>query len=313
MSGKDSETLNKRHTGRRYLEPPSELSIAHNTITGQETLASKARSLTPTPRQSEISGLTSTKYAETRGNRGRRHICHGGTFVIAHDHEAKQAHRIWDPPPESKNADEQAGGLSSARWAVSNLIMGRGKRSFFSHKNTHYHKSNSIADPGGPDCSVTENGKFTSFLGPAKRHQKNIDKHDTNYIFEDVKVPELEFHSKKHFIQENEEVLHCDEEYPLGHSKGPDLYTKGFLGKSKHHFEGRLHYSAILANQEREEIDPDDLSAYGMARGCRKRHYTRHNLEGEYVKHEAEMVDVSSVKFIHTGLHVRAPYHVQEW
>mmetsp|Transcript_154315 Transcript_154315/g.287746 ORF Transcript_154315/g.287746 Transcript_154315/m.287746 type:complete len:618 (-) Transcript_154315:86-1939(-) len=321
VAGKDSEHLHARHRGRRYLEPPSELSIAHNTITGKETPASRARSLTPRleravlertgPDPTNLSGLSSTEYALTRSNRGRRHICHGGTFVIAHDHSGEShAERIWEPPPPPGD-DEQAGGLSSARWAVSNLIMGRGKRNFFGQPNTHYHKSNNIADPGGPDCSITENGKFTSFLGPAKRHNPRIGKHEINYILEDVGIPEQELHTKKHFAQEYDEILHCDEEYPLGHSHGPDLYTKGFLGKSKHHFDGKLHFSKILANQD-PNIDPTDLSAYGLGYRGRKKHFKRHNLEAEYVTHPLEMADLSEVKFQNTELHVKPPFHLQE-
>lgn len=301
VAGLDTEALSSRTRGRKYLQQQSDITLNHESILGG-TDTSRARSLTPRLHR-DTSGLTSQELSQP-DRRGRRHICHGGTL-------GKESATKSEVDLVLHQDTAQAGGISSAHHAVANQSMGRGKKNFFNSAQTHNHKALAINDPGGPDCSETETGKFKSFLGPMKRHRSHS-KHEANYIFEDVEIPVEEFHTKKHYADANV-VVHCSEEHPLGHSTGPDMHSKGFLGKSKHHFDGRLHHSTVLKGDDDTSVDASDLSAYGLTHRGRKKHFQQHNLESDLLpKSTGAVADLSEVVFKNKELHLHKPFHLQE-
>jgi len=123
-----------------------------------------------------------------------------------------------------------------------------------------------MGDPGGDD-DFFHDGKFTSFLGPAKRHHGLT--FLTSHVFDDS-IDYSQFHTKKLFKQED--AAHATDEIPIGVSTQIDLHTKGFLGKSKHMFGGDMQPSSDPITDKSDcPVDETDLSGYGLVhRGKRK-------------------------------------------
>lgn len=302
-AGLHTSEMDGKKTGRKYYN-------VVDTIAEHKSFLPEERPPNPlfTPRTGksagEAGGLTSSELCavnDLHHRRGRRHISHGGTVghstpssdhslaseAISEDsidqHLGHRAHvmKCWSQKHEVEVPEyaENAGGASSHHMARRKGRLGFGKKHFGPEtKWAHVHRSVRIDDPGGDS-----NSKFTSFLGPARRHHGLT--FEQSHVFDDS-IDTSQFHTKKLF--EHEDAVHATEDTPIGHSTHIDLHTSGFLGKSKHMFGGMVHISndpiSDMSEHPPEEVD---LAWYGFGSNRGKRKFlvqsnlvsgARHNL-----------------------------------
>lgn len=294
-----SEEYATRVRGRRYHHVVDTI-MDHKSLLPEDHAPNPFCSASPrfgkrTPE--DMLGLTSVELCQVNDlhhRRGRLHICHGGSLgkktpstpslvseaisaESAQDHlgHRDKATKCWSEAHEVSvpEFEEPTGGATSHHLARRKGKLGFGRK-HFSDAMTHNHRSARIDDPGGEDAFYHD-GKFTSFLGPAKRHHGKS--FESDHLFEDTVDPK-EMHFKKHFKQE--EAVHSTEEVPLGVSTQTDLHTVGFLGKSKHHFDGVVHLSSDpISDKSANPVDPMDLTSYGLNHRGKRKFLVQSNLE----------------------------------
>lgn len=252
----------------------------------------------------DFCGLSSIELSNIymHNGKGRRHICHGQSKCAAVKtpsepslvsepisasseadhlgHRTKIEDERWKLMLEDDlKDDEPTGGATSHHLSRRKGRLGFGKKHYGEEtKWVGMHKARAFNDPGGDDC-YNHKG-CASFLGPSKK-QYGV-KFQADDLFCDT-IKDEEFHSRKHFVQEWEEIVHASEDTPCGvNGTQTDLHTKGFLGKSKHHFDGTLNVSNIPLRHEREpeeQPDPNDYNAYGLGHRGKRKYLIQNNLE----------------------------------
>lgn len=304
-AGLHSDEYADKSRGRRYF-PVTDSIMEHKSLLPEEHAPTPFCALSPRfgKRSPEDHlGLTSvelSKVNDSHHRRGRRHICHGGSLgkktpstpslaSEAVSEESAQDHlghrdkvvKCWAETHEDLVAvpefEEPIGGATSHHLARRKGRLGWGKKRF-PDTWTHCHRSARMDDPGGEDA-FSHDGKFTSFLGPAKRHHgKSFESgHLSDHLFDDFVDPN-ETHHKKLF--KHEEAVHGTEEIPIGVSTQIDLHTRGFLGKSKKNFEGDIiHKSSDPISDYSAEAKESSLSSYGLNHRGRRKFLVQSNLE----------------------------------